>query len=151
MLLRDYPEYKLRIFGEGECWQELIDHSKEKDLTGSVIFEGFDSNLHERIRSSKMFVSTSDFEGLSNSMLEAMAIGLPTICTDCDGGGARMMIQDHENGLLVPKGDVNAVYHAMKEIIENPDLAKKLSEEAYKIREELSAEKIVKKWMEVIE
>ena len=97
-----------------------------------------------------MFVSTSDFEGLSNSMLEAMAIGLPCVCTDCDGGGARMMIEDHVNGLLVPKGDVNAVYKAMKEIIEDKKLAEKISINASKLKDELSVDKIVDKWIEMI-
>ena len=89
-----------------------------------------------------MFVSSSDREGISNSMLEAMAVGLPCVCTDCLGGGARMMIEDGENGLLVPMKDANALCLAMKKIIENPALAEKLSQNAVKIRERLEPEKI---------
>lgn len=57
-----------------------------------------------------MFVSSSDFEGISNSMLEAMGMGLPVVVTDCPVGGARMVIQDGVNGLLVPVGDTKTMY-----------------------------------------
>ena len=97
-----------------------------------------------------MFVCTSDYEGLSNSMLEAMAIGLPCVCTDCAGGGARMMIRDHENGLLTPVGDAQAVYAAMKEIIETPLLAQQLSAAASAVRGQLSISQIADRWEAMI-
>ena len=150
LLHKDYPDYKLRIYGRGEEKDNLIAYVKEKKMETSVFFEDFAPDIHKRIVDAAMFAFTSDFEGLSNSMIEAMAIGLPCICTDCAGGGARMMIQDHINGLLVPVGDVQAVYLAMKEVIESPELAKKLSEEGTKIREQLSIQKIIERWLEVI-
>ena len=97
-----------------------------------------------------MFVSSSDFEGMSNSMLEAMGMGLPTICTDCPAGGARAIIKDHENGILVPIKDVESMYRAMKEVAENKELAEKLSVNGTKLRDELSVDKIVSQWLEVI-
>ena len=97
-----------------------------------------------------MFVSSSDFEGMSNSMLEAMAIGLPVVCTDCPAGGARAIIQDHENGLLVPIKDANRLYLAMKEIIEKPELAEKLSTNAVRIRETQSEMAIMRQWQALI-
>ena len=84
-------------------------------------------------------------------MLEAMAIGLPTICTVCPAGGARAIIKDHENGILVPVNDVQAMADAMKEVADNPELAEKLSINGTKIREDLSVDKIVNRWMELIE
>lgn len=150
LLQKDYPDYKLRIYGRGEEKDNLIAYVKEKKLERSVFFEDFVTDIHERIADASMFAFTSDYEGLSNSMIEAMAIGLPCICTDCAGGGARMMIQDHANGILVPVGDVQAVYKAMKEIIENKELADKLSKEASKIREQLSTSKIADQWEAMI-
>ena len=108
-------------------------------------------DVHKKIIDSAMYVSSSDFEGLSNSMLEAMAIGLPCICTDCMGGGTREVMTDRENGLIVPMNDADAMYRAMKEFIENPELAEKCSQNAIKIREKLSVEKITRQWLEVIE
>lgn len=150
VLLNDYPDYTLRIYGRGEEKENLQKYIYEKNLNQSVFLEDFASNIHEIIRDAAMFVSTSDYEGLSNSMLEALAIGLPCVCTDCDGGGARMIIQSEVNGLLVPKRDVQAVYSAMKRVVEEPELAEELSKNAIKIREELSVEKIVEKWEKLI-
>lgn len=150
MILKDYPYYTLRIYGKGEEKDNLIKYINDKNLQENVFINDFAEDIHERIKDAKMFVSTSDFEGLSNTMIEAMAIGLPCVCTDCDGGGARMMINDHENGLLVPKGDLNAVYSAMKEIVDNNDLSEKLSINATKVKDDLEASKITKKWNEMI-
>lgn len=151
LLHRDHPDYTLRIYGRGEEKDNLIAYAREKKLETSVSFEDFASDIHERVKDCAMFVCTSDYEGLSNSMLEALAIGLPSVCTDCAGGGARMMIRDHENGILVPVGDVQAVYHGMKEIVEDEALAQKLSEEASKLREQLSISRIVDRWEAMIE
>ena len=93
-----------------------------------------------------MFVSSSDYEGLSNSMLEAMAIGLPTICTDCPCGGARMVIKNGKNGLLVPVRDRASMKDAMKRIAESDVFSCSLSKQASKVREELSIEKIAELW-----
>lgn len=150
MLLNDYPDYTLCVYGNGEEKDNILEYIKENHLENKVFIEPFAKDIHDKIKDAAMFAFTSDFEGLSNSMLEAMAIGLPCVCTDCDGGGARMMIRDHVNGLLVPKGDVNAVYIAMKEIIENKALAEKLSLNAEKLRNDLSVDKIVEKWIKVI-
>ena len=150
MLLQDHPDYTLRVYGEGSEKDNLKAYVKEKHLEDKAFIEDFAKDIHERIKDAAMFVSTSDFEGLSNSMLEAMAIGLPTVCTDCDGGGARMMIEDRVNGVLVPKGDKQAVYQAMKEIIEDESLAERLSENAEKIKEKLSVDNIVKEWIKMI-
>ena len=147
MLLNDYPDYILQIYGDGPEKQSLLNYIISKELDDRVLIRSHVPDIHNSIRDCTMFVSTSDWEGLSNSMLEAMAIGLPTVCTDCDGGGARMMIQDHVNGLLVPKGDVQAVYQAMKKIIEDEELAEKLSINCSKLKEELSVDNIVNEWI----
>lgn len=146
MLLADHPDYRLRIYGRGDEKDALMALTKEKGLEQAVIFEDFAPDVHARIRDAAMYVCSSDFEGLSNSMLEALAIGLPCVCTDCEGGGARMMIENRKNGLLTPIRDTQALYQAMKEIIEDPDLAQRLSAEAVKIREQLSIENIADQW-----
>lgn len=150
LLLRDHPDYTLRIYGRGDEKENLIALTKEKDLESAIFFEDFAPDVHDRIRDAAMYVCSSDFEGLSNSMLEALAIGMPCVCTDCEGGGARMMIRDHENGLLVPVRDVQALYKGMKEIVEAPALAQRLSKEAAKVRDQLSIARIVDQWEAMI-
>ena len=83
-------------------------------------------------------------------MIEALAMGVPSICTDCPVGGAGMMIQDGINGLLIPVGDENALYAAMCKIASDESFSRKLSNEAIKIRENYSVEKIYRKWMDIL-
>ena len=153
---KDYPEYELWIYGDavGESSQRYIDNVKQAidqlDCKSKIHILPAQQNIHHLIRDYSMFVSSSDFEGMSNSMLEAMAIGLPTICTDCPAGGARAVIKDHENGILVPVNDLQAMANAMKEVAGDPELAEKLSVNGTKIRDELSVDKIVNQWMEII-
>ena len=150
MLLQEHPDYTLRIYGRGDEKDNLIALAKEMGLEKSAVFEDFATDVHERIKDAAMYVCSSDFEGLSNSMLEALAIGLPCVCTDCEGGGARMMIRNGENGLLTPIGDKQAMYEAMKKLVENPTYAARLGSEAAKIRHELSIEKIADRWESMI-
>ena len=93
-----------------------------------------------------MFVSSSRFEGMSNSMLEAMSIGLPVVCTDCYGGGARAVIKDGENGLLVSIENAAALAEAMKRIASDPLLANRLSKNATKINDTLAKAKVCQLW-----
>ncbi|MBR3780686.1 MAG: glycosyltransferase [Clostridia bacterium] len=152
----EFPEYKLDIIGDpvGNDADGYIDsvkeHIKKLNCEDCIHIIPARKDIHDYIKDYSMFVSSSDYEGMSNSMLEAMAMGLPCVCTDCPAGGARAVIKDGENGLLTPVGDSHALYLAMKKIAENPELANKLSQNSVKIREEQSVDKIIKKWMELI-
>ena len=98
-----------------------------------------------------MFVFALNAEGLSDSMLAAMALGLPCVCTDCRGGGAREMIVDGENGLLTPGGDTVALFNAMQRMLTEPGLAEKCSLNASKLRTELSTQRICSQWLELVQ
>lgn len=152
----EYPEYHLCIYGNTVCDKEekyrkkILFNISEKGLNDYVSVLPFIKDIHNTVRDCAMFVSSSDYEGLSNSMLEAMAIGLPCVCTDCLGGGTREVMVDHENGLIVPMNDPEAMYRAMKEFVDNPELAEKCSRNAAKIRDKLSVEMITQQWLDII-
>lgn len=156
MLHRDYPAYTLRVIGdasndEGKAIKaHLKQFIQENGLEQSVVFEPFMMEVHQAVIRDAMYVNSSDYEGISNAMLEAMAIGMPVVCTDCPIGGAKATITDGENGFLVPIKDPDALYRAMKRIIEEPGLADKLSHNAAKLRDMLSLEKTAEKWMELL-
>lgn len=155
-LYREYPEYELYIYGDavGNGAEGYVEKVKnlinELGINASVHMLPGRKDIHTEIRDYNMFVSSSDFEGMSNSMLEAMAIGMPVVCTDCPAGGARAVIRAYENGILVPVRDEEKIYLAMKELIENPELTDRLSQNAVQIREEQSLDRIIEKWMEII-
>jgi len=144
--LKHFPDYKMVIYGDGPEKDEIIEYIKLFSMDDAVTLLPNCADVHERVIKSSMFVSSSDYEGLSNSMLEAMAIGLPTICTDCPCGGARMIIKNGENGLIVPAGDRVALTEAMKKIAMDQQLSRHLSREAQKIRTELSLDNIAERW-----
>ena len=156
MLHTEFPDYKLKLYADTsdpnntEYRNELTTYISENNLGNSVFLLPPSSDIHNIILDCAMFVSSSDFEGISNSMIEAMAIGLPCICTDCDGGGAREMITHGENGLLVPVRDAAALKEAMARMITEDGLAEKCSKKAAEIRETHSIEKISEKWLEII-
>lgn len=145
-----YPKWRLKIFGEGELKEPLKRLCARLSLESSVEFCGVVPDVAERIRDSGMFVMTSDYEGISNAMLEALALGLPCICTDCPPGGARAFIRDGENGILIPVGDEGALEAAMTRLIEEPGLAKRFSREAVKVRQKLEAKAIAERWERVL-
>lgn len=148
-LHRDFPEYKLHIYGKGYLENELKKMVQDLGIAESVEFPGFVSDIASRMSKASLYVSSSDYEGISNSMLEAMAIGVPTICTDCPVGGAREMIKNGENGLLVSVGDEEGLYFAMRKVLTDKDLARKLSKNSKNIKEQLSEKVIFESWLNV--
>lgn len=145
-----YPEYRFDIYGKGSEQEALMEYIAHKGLTDSVFLKGNSNTLYTDILDAEMFVLSSDFEGMSNSMLEAMALGIPTISTDYPSGGARAVITDGVNGLLVQVGDVEGVYQAMVRIVETPSLADSMGQNGAEIRNSLAVGRIVDRWMEHI-
>lgn len=144
------PQYKLVIYGEGELRDKLISLISDNNLIDSVLLPGYSLNLADKIRSSSLFVLSSNYEGMPNALIEAMALGLPCVSTDCEGGGASFLIENGRNGILVPQGDASALSEAMLHMLTDKDFAKKCGNEAYKIGERLSPEIIYGQWEKTI-
>ena len=149
--LKQEPEYTLRIFGKGSLQRELEDEAKRLFIYDKVDFAGFSNDIANDIKDATMFVLSSDYEGISNSMLEALAMGIPVISTDCPCGGSKMMIENYVNGILVPVGDADGLCNAMLEVARNDEFAEGLSKEAVKVREYYSIEKICLEWEQQID
>lgn len=92
MLKGKYPNIHLDIYGEGELKEPILAEIRNKGLQTNITLCGTTKQVTQKLAESSIFISTSDFEGISNSMLEAMAVGVPMVCTDCPIGGARLML-----------------------------------------------------------
>lgn len=110
---KNHPEYEYHIFGNGELKEELEQQIQDSDLNGVVKIFPFKKNILQEAKNYRMFILSSDYEGLSNSMIEAVSMGMPSICTDCPIGGAKMVIHNGINGFLVPVGDCDGMAKAM--------------------------------------
>ena len=150
-LLKDeFKDYKLLIYGTGSLENELKEYVKSLNLDKVVLFKGQVDNIKDEIYKSGLFVLSSDYEGMPNALMEAMAIGIPCVSTDCPCGGASFLIKDGENGFLVPIDNKEQLSRKIKEVLNNPELAKKISINANKISEIVDPIVINDKWLNYI-
>jgi glycosyltransferase involved in cell wall biosynthesis len=143
-LVKNYPDYKLTIYGEGGLRKTLEDQIHELGIEGSVSLPGEVSDIHEKIADAEMFVLSSDREGLSNALLEALAMGLPCISTNC--AGAEECIENGKSGLIVPVGNVDALFAAMDRYIEEPLFREQCAIEGQKRSDRFRVENVIKQW-----
>lgn len=148
---KTHSDYKLVIFGEGHKRQELEDFANKMLAPGSWEMPGRTSNWQEQAKDAKMFVLSSDFEGMPNALIEAMATGIPSISTDCPSGGSRELIENNINGILIPINDKDAMVEAMCKLADDSEFAETLSQNGVKLQEELNSEVICKKWYDYLE
>lgn len=147
----EFPDMILEIYGEGAERQRLEKRISEMGLSDRIYLPGYAFHAFEKMWKASMFVSSSDYEGISNSMLEALALGVPTICTDCSGGSASDVIQNGVNGLLVPVRDRRAMAEAMRKLLRDSELMENISRNGCMLRDSISVEKIAEKWQAYIE
>ena len=117
--LRRKVECRLVILGEGVLLDELWAEARALGVGSDVDFAGFRRNPMSFMRKADLFVLSSDFEGLSNVLIEAMAVGCPVVSTDAPHG-PREVLEDGRLGRLVPVGDVGGLARAMEEALHDP-------------------------------
>lgn len=147
---KNFPEYTLTIYGEGSLRKSYEEQIRKLKIDRYVKMPGFTSNLPTKINKAAVYVSTSNHEGISNSMLEALGMGVPTIVTDCPVGGARMFVHTDENGILIPMQDKTALVKAMERIVEDKEYANIISHNAERIRNLLEASTISNMWLDLV-
>ena len=143
---KQYPEYKLYIYGKGPLENDLQNQIDSLGIMGKVELKGFTKDIVSVFRESSCFVLTSNHEGMPNVLAEAMAMGLPCISTDCGGGGAKDLINNGVNGILISKNDKALLVESLKRLIDDKLYADRLANEAIKIRKRLNPEDIHLHW-----
>lgn len=110
--IKNQVEDNLLIYGEGILREELENEIKILNLQDRVFLMGQTNDVASAIGSAKLFILSSDYEGMPNALMEAMTLGIPCISTDCPCGGPKMIIDDGVNGFLVSPNEVDEL--AMK-------------------------------------
>lgn len=149
-----HPDYILEIYGPDSLdgtKEKLEAYITEKHAEQYMKLMGGSDKLEKDMMYGAVAAFSSDYEGMPNAMLEAMALGLPVVATDCPPGGPRMVIESGKNGILVPVDDEKKMAEAINSLIENPDLAEQYALEAAKIGKKAGPELIFKEWQEYLE
>ena len=173
-ILEKYPDYHLYLYGDGsddECKDELIQYVEDKEiyisksqsedaeaskanasigvvlkLKDNIHFMGLSSTLESDMADAAMFVLSSNYEGMPNALMEAMALGLPVISTDCPCGGSRYWIEPGVTGQLVPVKDVDTMAKAIEYYIQNPEKADEMGTNAMERLQEAAMDKVFEQW-----
>ena len=143
-----HPEYILDIYGEGHLRDSLQQLISELNMGECVTLKGNVPDIHSQIADAKLFVLSSDYEGLSNALLEAMTLGIPCISTNC--AGSDEYIQHGENGLLVDVGNTSAMVEAMEYMVTHIDEANEMGNCAQRMSQSFAKPNVIKQWDKVI-
>lgn len=148
-----HPDYDLKIYGPDsfdgtkEILEAVIEENNAWDY---VHLMGGSDSLEMEIPKCEVYAFSSDWEGLPNALLEAMAMGMPTVATDCPCGGPRTVMTDGVDGLLIPIKDIDALADGMCKLIEDKELANKLGNNASKIVSKINSRAIIDEWKNYI-
>jgi glycosyltransferase involved in cell wall biosynthesis len=131
--------------GDGPRKNELIQLAEKLGISENIDFVGFQTDVPYYYNSSKIFIHTSETEGLPNVVLEAMMCGLPCIVSNC--GDILDIAKDGYNSLVIQKFDdyrgfANAIYN----LLENDELYNNICRNALKITESVSIENVTQQW-----
>jgi glycosyltransferase involved in cell wall biosynthesis len=144
----DHPDWSLVIAGEGARRRELEAQVAEADLEDRVRLPGSVQDTESLLAASDLFVLSSRFEGFPNVLLEAMAVGLPTIAFDCDSGPAEIIRTDID-GVLVPAGEVDRLVQEMNRLMGDDSERVRLGREAEAVTRRFSLTRIMQLWESV--
>lgn len=144
-------EYTLVIYGEGVLRSELNTLIRQLGMEERIFLPGNIKDVYHKIKTAALYVLPSNFEGMPNSLIEAMAVGLPCISTDCPIGGPSELIENGVNGYLVPVGDKERLKRAINLLLNDSKLNKKIRNEAIKIKGILDEDNILNEWQLYIE
>ena len=139
------PE-KLLILGAGPEEEKLKRLIKKLDMSSEIMLLGRKNNVFDYLRSAEAFVMSSNYEGLPNALIEAMAVGLPVISTDFFTGAAAELI-DESNGFLVPVGEMEKMKIAISKMITvSQENRLSMGCSSLKKVKEMNVTKIVEEW-----
>ena len=143
-----HPAVRCEIYGEGSLQYELEERIKQLGLENHVHLPGTKTDINMLVSRSSIFVMTSNYEGLSNALIEAMMLGKACITTDyC---GSTELIHDNENGLIVHRGEARELADKIIKLFEDGDLRSKLSINAKKTAEKYNSKTVLKDWERTI-
>jgi len=148
-LCDDGVDARLVILGEGPDARKLESLAHRLELQERIEWRGWVASPHVLMAECDVFALTSRWEGFGNVIVEAMACGLPVVCTDCQSG-PREILADGEYGLLVPVGDSAAVAAAIRRLVDDPHLRASLRTAGLERAREFDVGRLAHQYAEVL-
>ena len=145
-IANQFPEYILEIYGDGELKESLQEQIDQLGLHDRIYLKGTTKNILEKVYTASLFVLTSDYEGMPNALMEAMAVGVPCISTDCKPGGARELIENGKNGWIVPVNNVDALSDKIRNVLNTLSESGNIAKKAIEIRHTYSSYIVFNRW-----
>ncbi len=145
-----FPDVKLIIYGSGTLKKSLMDLIEHLDISERVILREPTKQIFEAIKDSSVFVLSSLFEGMPNVLMEAMALGIPCLSTDCSPGGAAELIKDGYNGYLLKTFEPEEMAEKLEYMLSHPNEMETLGKNAKDICYTHSEDVIMRKWYDYI-
>ena len=142
------PAWNLVILGEGEERAALEQLARDLGIAERVSFRGWVAEPADVLCTAGVYAMPSRYEGFPNALLDAMACGLPAVCTAWAGAGE--MITHEVDGLLVPVDDVEALAAALRRLVHDPALRERLGKSALAVRERFSMPAVLRQWDRVL-
>ncbi|HCW22588.1 MAG TPA: glycosyltransferase family 4 protein [Lachnospiraceae bacterium] len=149
-----HPDWELEIWGPDSLdgtKQNLEKKIRDNHAEDFIHLCGGTNEQEKVIPRAGVYAYSSDYEGMPNSLIEAMVMGMPVVSTDCPCGGPAELIQDGVNGLLVPVKDADALAGGINRLIEDRDFAEKLGSEARKLESRCRVDLIYQQWRDYLE
>ena len=150
-ILTVIPDAKLHIYGVGRLQDKLQDQILNLDMSDSVCLCGYVSDMPNKLKQATIFVLTSDFEGMPNALMEAMAAGIPCVAIDCPCGGVKVVLQNGEYGVLVAPRDREAVRDALINLLTDEKYRAELSKRSKTRAQYFNSESVFTQWESYIE
>lgn len=150
-IANEFPQYRLIIYGEGDKRKDLQELVLRLGLQDRIMLPGSIDSVGDAIYKARVFVLPSNTEGMPNTLIEAMLMGLTVVSTDCPCGGPAELIEHGINGLLTPVGDVEKMRENLRFLLKNLQIADKMGINAMKTGDIYRPERVYGEWQNCLE
>ena len=148
-IAKQYPDWKLDIYGEGSCREELQRQINSLQLVDKVKLCGRNNNIIDIYPLYSLHLMTSRYEGLPMTLIEAQACGLSSVVFNYEYGASDIIINEY-NGILVEQGKCKYYIEAIMKMMSSKELRKEYGTNAISISKQYYRENIINKWIQII-
>lgn len=143
---KEHPYAKLKIYGEGSLRNVLQEQINKLGVQDKAFLMGATNDVAKALQTADLFVLSSDYEGMPNALMEAMAVGVPCISTDCPCGGPRELLGSFSPEALFQLNDRENLYIKINKMLGDKELKNEKGAVCKKVAEGFKSNAVFKSW-----